>query len=75
MNGGNRMTERCCVCDEQGEDQCPNEATWYAWDAREPWHGSFFCYCAEHLLSDGIDDTHVTKVMPIQDNKGRSANG
>ena len=36
---------------------------------------SFFCYCAEHLLSDGIDDTHVTKVMPIQDNKGRSANG
>lgn len=44
------MAEQCCVCDEHGENQCPKEAVWYAWDlAGERYYDTDNYYCDEHV--------------------------
>lgn len=50
------MPERCCVCDENGENQCSNEATWHTWDMDKPYHETHNDYCDEHVVDGLVPD-------------------
>ncbi len=59
------MAEQCCVCDEKGENQCPNEAKWQTWDPTRRYDETFNDYCDDHLI-DGMRESGRTTVWEIE---------
>ena len=55
------MAEQCCVCDEKGENQCPNDATWQTWDQDQRYADTVNNYCDTHIL-DGLVENGYTVV-------------
>lgn len=57
------MSEQCCICDERGENQCPNEAARQTWDVAGM--DTYNNYCDEHLI-DGMHESGRTVVWELR---------